>query len=445
MSDNRDLSGKIMMEAIAAAEVSSKLPNIQVCKFAKENLEEQENVLKSKQNDQLELRKDIEEEEADIMYSKHNLATKRRFSSPNSEREKLFCDDKVGDELKDNDQRDFESSVKVTSENDAGIQSSSSSGREGMGQEEPIFKKNDSCFNLRNFDSYQTPINHMGKINNVAHPEPPMSIPQELKRRSTVIQSKNEAIEAAERAARIEAMEAKERAARIKQSLQFWVRKFSDILIDHLNKFGLCVIDDFIGEVKGTMILNEVLQLQETTPFMDGKLSKDLSNLSVRSDKISWVDSINPPCPAIRSLLNLLDAIVLMANKTPGNGALEQYKIQGRTKAMVACYPGRGSHYVRHVDNPNRDGRCITAIYYLNKNWTKEHGGKLMIYPSKPVGAVASVDPIFDRVLFFWSDRRNPHEVLPAYRPRYAITAWYFDSEEKSEYTKRQQEASKLK
>lgn len=43
----------------------------------------------------------------------------------------------------------------------------------------------------------------------------------------------------------------------------------------------------------------------------------------------------------------------------------------------------------------------------------------LRIYPEGCSDKVAKIEPLFDRMLFFWSDRRNPHEVLPA-----KITRW---------------------
>lgn len=46
-------------------------------------------------------------------------------------------------------------------------------------------------------------------------------------------------------------------------------------------------------------------------------------------------------------------------------------------------------------------------------------------------GSIADIEPKFDRIIFFWSDRRNPHEVQPAHRTRYAITVWYFDAIER--------------
>ena len=89
-------------------------------------------------------------------------------------------------------------------------------------------------------------------------------------------------------------------------------------------------------------------------------------------------------------------------------------------KAMVACYPGNHTAYKRHVDNYNKDGRCITTTYYLNKNWRSEvDGGLFRMYPEG--SGKVDIHPIFDRLLIFWSDKRNPHEVLPSNRTRYAV------------------------
>lgn len=47
----------------------------------------------------------------------------------------------------------------------------------------------------------------------------------------------------------------------------------------------------------------------------------------------------------------------------------------------------------------------------------QEHGGVLRIFPEGR-SYVADVSPLFDRLLFFWSDRRNPHEVQPSHTSR---------------------------
>ena len=60
-------------------------------------------------------------------------------------------------------------------------------------------------------------------------------------------------------------------------------------------------------------------------------------------------------------------------------------------------------------------------------------GGLLRIFPQGWSNQVVDIEPILDRMVFFWSDRRNPHEVQPSFRTRYAITVWYFDAKEREE------------
>uniref|UniRef100_A0A3P9LYK8 hypoxia-inducible factor-proline dioxygenase n=1 Tax=Oryzias latipes TaxID=8090 RepID=A0A3P9LYK8_ORYLA len=202
-----------------------------------------------------------------------------------------------------------------------------------------------------------------------------------------------------------------------------------EVIVPCMNTHGICVVNGFLGEETGLSVLGDVKALYETGKFTDGQLvsQKSDSTRDIRGDKIAWIEGREPGCEKIQFLMGRMDDLIRHCNGNLGN-----YTINGRTKAMVACYPGNGTGYVRHVDNPNGDGRCVTCIYYLNKDWTiKEHGGLLRIFPGGKAQFV-DIEPKFDRLLLFWSDRRNPHEVQPAFATRYAITVWYFDADERA-------------
>ncbi|XP_068601204.1 egl nine homolog 1 [Brachionichthys hirsutus] len=203
-------------------------------------------------------------------------------------------------------------------------------------------------------------------------------------------------------------------------------------IIPCMKSYGICVKDGFLGPRLGRMVLEEVEDLNRRGKFQGGQLvsQKSIPSQNIRGDQIAWVEGREPGCGSIGTLMAHIDEAVMYS---AAKGQLGDCVINGRTKGMVACYPGNGAGYVRHVDNPNGDGRCITCIYYLNEDWdVKKHGGMLQIYPEGK-NVVASIEPLFDRLLIFWSDRRNPHEVKPAYATRYAITVWYFDAKERAE------------
>ncbi|XP_043929827.1 prolyl hydroxylase EGLN3 isoform X2 [Protopterus annectens] len=209
----------------------------------------------------------------------------------------------------------------------------------------------------------------------------------------------------------------------------------TECIIPALQTRGYCYMDNFLGDLVGDCVLEQVQQMHITGRLNDGQLAGKRNGISkrhLRGDQIAWVQGTEKGCEAVGFLLSLIDRLIMLCE-----GKLGKHIIKERSKAMVACYPGNGTGYVRHVDNPNGDGRCITCIYYLNKNWdAKVNGGVLRIFPEEK-SYVADIEPIFDRLLFFWSDRRNPHEVQPSYSLRYAVTVWYFDAEERAEAKKK--------
>lgn len=221
-----------------------------------------------------------------------------------------------------------------------------------------------------------------------------------------------------------------------------WLHKICQDVLRDMNNYGLCVIDNLFASfglhVRREALLNEVHSLYQKNVFREGGVvNEKLTSIPVRGDRIVWVVGNERSCSNIGFLLRTVDTIVWKCCNDPASDVMREYDIRTRTKAMVACYPGNEAHYVRHVDNPNRDGRIITSLYYLNKGWdAKKDGGLLRIYPTG-TDKVANIEPVFDRLVFFWSDRRNPHEVMNAFSMRFAISVWYFSYPEREQELRR--------
>ncbi|KAH7703691.1 CRE-EGL-9 protein [Aphelenchoides avenae] len=226
------------------------------------------------------------------------------------------------------------------------------------------------------------------------------------------------------------------------EAVELRLRTIADHVIRSLSEYGWAVVDNFVGRTNCRHTHNEIERLYKRGLFSDGRVvdGSEPNPKDVRSDETYWFDAVDQraeDCGTVRHLIRMIDAVVgRFRDKVP------PYKISGRTRAMLAIYPGNGSRYVKHVDNPVRDGRCFTTVYYCNENWKlDEDGGALRLYPETSEVPM-DIDPQADRLVFFWSDHRNPHEVRPAFRNRYAITIWYFDDGEKARATERQKAQS---
>lgn len=176
-------------------------------------------------------------------------------------------------------------------------------------------------------------------------------------------------------------------------------------------------LDGFIAT--GTMVLDGVFNtddltaLQYESGFIDYKeahLTHGERESAIRGDGICWIDE---SCPVGLAYLRAIDELGRYFNATLYTGIRS-------SEAHYACYPS-GFGYQWHSDNPKgRDERVISAVFYLNDNWTANDGGAITVVDKQ--NETTQLLPQLNRLVVF--DSNLLHQVEITNRTRFSIATW---------------------
>lgn len=176
-------------------------------------------------------------------------------------------------------------------------------------------------------------------------------------------------------------------------------------------------LDDFIAT--GTMMLDDVFAMDALTAlqnesgfieYRQAHLTHGERESAIRGDSIRWIDE---SCPVGSAYLGAIDELGRYFNATMYTGIRS-------SEAHYACYPS-GFGYKWHSDNPKgRDERVISAVFYLNDNWTAGNGGAITVVDK--TGETIQLLPQLNRLVVF--DSNLLHQVEITNRTRFSIATW---------------------
>ncbi|WP_435938543.1 2OG-Fe(II) oxygenase [Moraxella bovoculi] len=176
-------------------------------------------------------------------------------------------------------------------------------------------------------------------------------------------------------------------------------------------------LDDFIAT--GTMVLDGVFAMDDLTAlqnesgfieYRQAHLTHGERESAIRGDSIRWIDE---SCPVGSAYLGAIDELGRYFNATLYAGIRS-------SEAHYACYPS-GFGYKWHSDNPKgRDERVISAVFYLNDNWTADNGGAITVVDK--TGETIQLLPQLNRLVVF--DSNLLHQVEITNRTRFSIATW---------------------
>lgn len=185
-----------------------------------------------------------------------------------------------------------------------------------------------------------------------------------------------------------------------------WEYIFDNKTLDSLVSNGWSIIDNVFTN-------KALLALQAESGFInyrEAQLTAGIRVSHIRGDKIRW---ITQDFFAGFYYLQSINELATVLNRALFAGIRH-------SEAHYACYP-IGFGYQWHGDNPaGRDERVLSAVFYLNDDWTPEDGGALELIDNH--GKPHNVMPVANRLILF--DSNVQHQVQIAHRQRYSIATW---------------------
>ncbi|KAI5611506.1 egl nine-like 3 isoform X1 [Silurus asotus] len=139
-----------------------------------------------------------------------------------------------------------------------------------------------------------------------------------------------------------------------------------------MNSYGLCIVDNFLGDKLGDRILQEVRRVHEDGRMQDGQLACQTlgQTKAIRGDKIAWVEGTETGCHNIGVLLSRIDKLITFAD-----GRLGSYKIRGRHKDFF----GISNCFIFST-------HCVASLQIEHNGmirstpWTSFHAGNTHVY-----------------------------------------------------------------
>jgi SM-20-related protein len=148
-------------------------------------------------------------------------------------------------------------------------------------------------------------------------------------------------------------------------------------------------------------------------PARVGRGANERRAADIRGDSIAWLDASSDGVE--RELLDRFEALRVEFNRDLMAGLVD-------FEGHFARYPA-GASYSRHIDRlSGSDVRVLSAVLYLNEEWSDADGGQLRLHLR--AGGAHDISPIGGRLVVFRSDQFE-HEVLPAGRERLSFTGWF--------------------